>query len=120
MNHFGDIGAGKLHPVGKTGLDLGKVVALLVAHFANDQVHVLLGGNDDPGTASAFGGQAFGDGLQIGHQLHVFGDVLPDLVNEEVQPEVGGLPVYIGLNLFGEVLDGNPVLVSVFIKNPRC
>ena len=37
LNHFGDIGAGKLHPVGKAGLDLGKVVALLVAHFANDQ-----------------------------------------------------------------------------------
>ena len=81
-------------------------------------IHVLLGGDDDPGTASAFGGQAFGNGLQIGHQLDVFGDILPDLVNEEVQPEVGGLPVYIGLNLIGKILDGDPVLAAVFIENP--
>ena len=120
LNHFGDIGAGKLHSVDKTGLNFGKIVALLAAHFANDQVHVFLGGHNDPGAATAFGGKAFGDGLQIGHQLHVFGDVLPNFVNEEVQPEFGGLPIDIGLNLIGEVLDGYPILISVFIKNPRC
>jgi len=31
---------GQLHAIGEASLDLGEVVALLFAHFANDRVHV--------------------------------------------------------------------------------
>ena len=34
LDHFGDIGAGQLHPVGKTVQNLGEVVALLAAHLS--------------------------------------------------------------------------------------
>jgi hypothetical protein len=88
LDHLGHVGAGELEAVGKARLDLGEVVALLLAQVAEDRIHVLLGGDDEPGPALALGGQAFGNGLQVGHQLEVVGDVLPDLVHEEVEAEV--------------------------------
>ena len=67
---------------------LEKSLPCCCAHLADDRVHVLLRRDDDPGAAAAFGGQAFGNGLQIGHQLHVVGDVLPDLIDKEIQAEI--------------------------------
>ena len=113
------VGAGQLHAIGKPRLDLGKVIALLFAHLADHGSHVFLGRDHDPGPAPALGGQAFGDGLEVGHQLDVFGDVLADLVNKEVQPEIRGLPLDIGMDLLGEVLDGDAVLAAVFLEDAR-
>jgi hypothetical protein len=102
LDDLGHVGAGELHPVGKAGLDLGEVVALLLAHLAEDRVHVLLGGDDDPCAAIALGGQAFGDRLQVGHELGVVGDVLADLIDEEVEAEVRRLPSSHALTWFAK------------------
>ena len=56
LNHLCHVGAGEFEAVGKAGLDLGKVVALLFAHVPEHGVHVFLRGDDDPGTTLAFGG----------------------------------------------------------------
>ena len=86
-----DIGAGQLHAVVEAGLDLGEVVALLLSISPRTVLHVFLRRDDDPGPTAALGGQAFGDGLQVGHQLDVVGDVLADLIDEEVQSEIRAL-----------------------------
>jgi len=44
---------------------------------------------------------------------------LPDLVDEEVQAEVGGLLVDVVLDLIGEVFDGDPVFTAVFVENTK-
>jgi hypothetical protein len=52
-------------------LDLGEVVALLAGAVAEDLVHVLLGGHEDPRLALALGVEGLGDGLQVEHELGV-------------------------------------------------
>ena len=117
LDHFGYVSAGELEAVGEAGLDLRKVVTLLLAHVSKHGVHVFLCGDNDPGTPLAFGGQTFGDRLQVGHQLGVFGDVLADLIDKEIEPEIGGLFVQPCLHLIAKVLDGNTVLGSVLVEN---
>ena len=117
LDDLGHVGAGELEAVGKAGLDFGEVVALLLAHVAQHGVHVFLGGDDDPGPALAFGGQAFGHRLQIGHELGVFGDVLADFVHKEVEAEVGRFLIQPGLDLVAEVFNGDAVLAAVFVQN---
>ena len=63
-------------------------MALLLAHFANHVFHFFLGGDDNPGPPPTLGGEALGNGLQVGHQLGVVGNVLADLVHKEVQAEL--------------------------------
>ena len=114
LDHLGDIGAGERHPVGEARLNLGEVVLLPLAHVADDGVHVLLRRHDDPGPAAALGVQALRDRLQVRHQLDVVGDVLADLVDEEVEAEVRLLLlVDIGLHLVGEVLDRRPEVLPI-------
>ena len=117
LDHFGHVGAGELESVGKAGLDLGKIVALLLAHVAQDVGHVLLRGDDDPCPATAFGGQAFGHGLQVGHELGVVGNVLPDLVDKKVQPKIGGLLVQPIIDLIGKVFDRQIELLAVLVED---
>jgi hypothetical protein len=88
LDDLGDVGTGQLHPVSEACLNFRKVIALLLGHLPDDRVHVLLRRDNDPGPATGLGCKALGDGLEVGHQLDVVGDVLPDLVHEEVQAEV--------------------------------
>ena len=122
LDNLRHVGAGQLHAIGEPGLDFREVVALLFAHLADNRPHVLLGGHDDPCAASAFGCHALGDGLEVGHQLDVFSDVLTDLINKEVQTEIGRLPFDIRMHLFGKIFDGDTVLAAVFVEYPhgRC
>ncbi|MNV39376.1 hypothetical protein D3C71_1309530 [compost metagenome] len=122
LNNLRHVGAGQLHAIGEPGLDFREVVALLFAHLADNRPHVLLGGHDDPCAAAAFGCHALGDGLEVGHQLDVFSDVLTDLIDKEVQAEIGRLPLDICMHLFGKIFDGDTVLAAVFIEYPhgRC
>ena len=66
-DHLLDVGAGQLHARPETSLDFGKVIGLLLACIAKDEVHILLSGDDDPGPAPALGRQALGHRLQVGH-----------------------------------------------------
>ena len=61
----------------------------------------------------ALGVEALGDRLEVEHQVGVGADELADLVDEEVEPEAVGLLVEPRLDLVGEVLDGDRVLVAV-------
>ena len=118
LDDFRHVLAGQLHAVGEAVLDLGKVVALLLVHLADDRVHVLLGGDDDPSPPLALGRQALGDGLQVGHQLGVAGDVLAHFVDKEVQPEVlVRLLADVGVDLFGEVFDRDFVVGLVAVED---
>ena len=117
LDDFSDIGAGEFEAVGKPGLNFGKVVALLLAHVTEYGVHVFLCGDDDPGAALAFGGQAFSHRLQVGHQLGVFSNVLANLINEEIEPEIGRLGVQPCFDLVSKVFDGNAVLGAVFVED---
>ena len=71
---------------------------------------------------SAFGRQAFGDGLQVGHQLDVFGNVLADLIHKEIQTEIGRLALDVGIDLLGKIFDGDFVIAAVLIEDAlgRC
>ena len=86
---FLDVRAGELQARLEAGLDLGEVVALLLGAVADDLLHVLLRGHEHPRAARALGVERLGDGLQVEHQLGVRADELADLVDEEIQPEVG-------------------------------
>ena len=66
--------------------------------------------HDAPG---ALGVQRLGDGLQVEHEVGVGPDELADLVDEEVQPKTGLLPVQPLADLLGEVLDRHRILVAV-------
>ena len=110
---FFDVCAGELHAGLEAGLDLGEVVALLLGAVADDLVHVLLRGHEYPRAALALGVEALGDRLEVEHQVRVGADELADLVDEEVEPETFGLLVQPSLDLVGEVLDGDGVLVAV-------
>jgi hypothetical protein len=90
LDHLSHVGAGELEAVGKARLDLGEVVALLLAHLAEDGVHVLLGGDDEPCAALAFGGQAFGDRLQVGHELGVSAMYWPTSSTKKLRRKSGG------------------------------
>ena len=113
------VGAGELHLGGEPGLDLGEVVALLLGAVPHDLVHVLLGGDEHPRPSLALRVQGLGDRLQVEHQFGVRADELADLVDEEVQPVGGFLPVQPGLDLLSEVLDGHRVLGAVFGEDVR-
>ena len=65
----------------------------------------------------AFGGQAFGHRLQVGHELGVFGDVLAHLVHKEIEAEVGRFLIQPGLDLVAEVFNGDAVLAAVLVQN---
>ena len=105
LNHLGDVGAGQLHAVGEAGLNFGKIIAVLFVHLTDDRVHVFLSGDDNPGLPPALGSQALGNGLQVGHQFDVVGDVLADLIDKEIKPETGGLRFDIAVDLVGEILN---------------
>ena len=79
---------GQFHSIGKPGLNLREIVALLLAHVTHNTGHLFLCGDDHPGTSPTFRRQAFCDSLQVGHELDVIGDILADLVNEEVETEL--------------------------------
>ncbi|MDT4861560.1 hypothetical protein FQZ97_961690 [compost metagenome] len=93
LDHLSHVSTGELETVSKASLDLGEVVTLLLAHVTEHGVHILLGGDYDPGPPLALSRQAFGDSLQVGHQLGIFGDVLAYLIDEEIQAEIGRLLV---------------------------
>ena len=117
LDDFVDIAAGQLHASGKASLDLGVIVAVLLAHLADDAAHVFLGGDDDPGAPVTLGGKALGDGLQVGHELGVVGNVLADFVDKEVKPKVGPLGADVAVDLLGEVFDGEAVVGAVFVED---
>src|SRR5690606_1675132 len=93
LDHLSHVRTGELETVSKASLDFGEVVALLLAHVTEHGVHILLGGDYDPGPPLALSRQAFGDSLQVSHELGIFGDVLPYLIDEEIQAEIGRLLV---------------------------
>ena len=122
LDHLRHIGAGQLHAVGEAGLDFREVIGLPFVHLTDDHAHVFLGGHDDPCPPPALGGETFGDGLEIGHQLDVFGDVLANFVDKEVQAEIRGLPFDVGMHLFGKIFDGDAVFGAVLVEHSlgRC
>ena len=58
---------------------------LLVVEAADDLAELLLGGDDDPVLATPGPSQALDDRLEVEHLLHVTGDELADLVDDEHQ-----------------------------------
>ena len=120
MNDNCHISACQRHFCGKASHDFRKVIALLAVHFSKNCAHVVLRGNDNPCTAPTPGGETLCNGLQVGHQLDVFGDILAYLVYKEVKTEVSGLLIDIGIDLIGKILYRDSVLASVFIKNTDC
>ena len=117
LNDFGNISTGQLHAVGKASLDLGEVVALLFAHFANDRIHVFLSGDDHPSATVAFGSQTLGNRLQVGHEFGVVGNILADLIDEKIEAEVGRLFVDPLLHVISKILDGEAVVEPEFIQH---
>ena len=56
LNDFGNICTCQFHAIGKTSLNLRKVIGLLLFHIADDSVHVFLRGHDHPSLPFAFRG----------------------------------------------------------------
>ena len=115
---FVDVGARQMHPDGEPVLNLREVIADLFVHLADDRSHLFLGRHDNPGATAAFGRQAFGDGLKVGHQSGVSGDILPHFIDEEIQTKAWRLPLDIFGNLSGEVFDGDVVLAAIPSQYP--
>jgi len=118
LNDLRHVCAGQLHAVAKPCLNLGKVIALLVVHLANNRSHLFLGGHDYPCPTPALGGQALGNGLQVGHEFDISGNVLTNFIDEEVQTEIGRLTLNKAIDLFGKIFDGDPVLAAVLVEYP--
>ena len=119
------VSAGQLHTVIKARLDFREIITFLIAHFAHNVFHLFLGGNDNPGPSPALGGEALGNGLQVGHQLGVVGNVLADLVHKEVQAELFVATLFcllldIGIHIVREVLYRNSVFAAVLVEDARC
>ena len=98
---------------------------MLLAHFANHVFHLFLRGDDNPGPAPTLGGEALGNGLQVGHQLGVVGNVLADLVHKEVQAELFVATLFcllldIGIHIVREVFNRDSVFAAVLVQNARC
>lgn len=115
------IGAGQGEAGLEAALDLGEVVGAAGAHFAEDGVDVLLGGNDHPGPAAAEGAEIFGDGLEVEHQVGVLTDELTDLVHQEDQAMAGTPAVEVVAHPAGEVFhreQGFEVLLGLVEPGP--
>ena len=111
LNDLLHVGTGQFHAVGKSRLNLGKIVTQPFAHFAHNHLHVFLGGHDDPRATSALGGKTFGNSLKVCHELDVFGYVLTRLIDKKIQTERRLLLLNVGVNPFGKILNGDPVFV---------
>ncbi len=94
-------------------LDAGEVIVLLAVEPAHHTVDVLLRSDDHPGAPLAFGGQGLGDGLEVEHQFGLVGDVLPDLVYQEVDAGLRSLGFQPAVYPFGKGFGGDLVLLLV-------
>ena len=88
-----------------------------MVHIADDRAHVLLRRHDDPGPTAALRVEAFRNRLKIRHELDVVGDVLADLIDEEIEPELGLLCIDVGLHLVGKILDRRPKILPITHKD---
>jgi len=83
------------------------------AHFAEDGVDVLLGGDHHPGPAAADGAEVLGDGLQIEHQGGILANELAEFIHQEddaARERVGGSGALL-------VATGKPLAAAVRINH---
>ena len=102
----------RLTRVFETGLDFGELIGLRLLNIPENAREVCLRGDKDPGASVAHRREGFRDRLKIQHELRVLTNELAYLINEEIEPEVVGLPVDVFLDLFGEGLDVEAVSLT--------
>ena len=117
LNDFGNILRVQRHPVGEARLDFREVIFLLRRQITNNRTHVLLSGDNDPCLPLALRVQALGNGLQVRHQFDVVGDILPHLIDEEVQPELWPLRIDPRLHHIGKILNRDFRILAILAEN---
>ena len=123
-DHLVGVRAGQRNLGLEPRLDAGEVVAMFVVHASDHVRKVHLRRDDQPGAVLAERIQRFAERLEIEHELRVVGHELADLIDEEVEPESRLLPLDVGLDEIGKVLDRKaeprPVGVDhILLRCPR-
>ena len=111
LNHFIDVAAGERKRWKEPSLNLREVLLLRLAHVPEHCVHVFLGGDDDPGPATADRPQFFRDGLQVEHQVGVVANELPDLIHQEYDAVLRPLRFQVLFGPLTEILNGQREIV---------
>lgn len=112
LDHVAHIRAGQRKGGLEATHDLRQILRVRASEGPQDLVQCGLRRNEDPGSPVADCRQGLDDGLQVEHQLRVLSDELADLIDEEVEPEAGRLPVDVLPGHSRKILDRDAVVLA--------
>ena len=104
LDHLDGIRAAEFDLDLEAPLDLGEIVALLLAAVAHHGIDVFLRRHDDPGAALRVRGKRFRDRLQRQHELGVVAHELAHLIDEEHDPQPVALALQPLVHVLGEII----------------